>query len=175
MSELPKAHGKGSLWLPAGIVRVVGILGFCLTRATGLAQLTPFTTAGTWGANSSGVLAPPANLPGVVSAHAGSQHALALTSDGRVPAWGDNSFGQLNVPVELTNAVALAAGSQHNLRISSDGKIFAWGDNSARGTRADSQERVVCEVPRVGGDGAFHRRGGKRRSDFERRVHRVRT
>ena len=40
----------------------------------------------------------PAGLTNIVAIAAGSDHSLALRSDGTVAAWGYNSGGQLNVP-----------------------------------------------------------------------------
>jgi alpha-tubulin suppressor-like RCC1 family protein len=70
----------------------------------------------------------------------GSQHTLALQSDGTVMAWGDNERGQLGdgttnpstapaaVP-GLADVVALAAGRQFSLALLSNGTVVAWGDN----------------------------------------------
>lgn len=76
---------------------------------------------------------------------AGSNHTLALTSDGQVFAWGLNSEGQLgdttqtsrNLPTAVTKSgalagktvVAIAAGSNASYALTSDGQVFAWGSN----------------------------------------------
>jgi alpha-tubulin suppressor-like RCC1 family protein len=86
----------------------------------------------------------------VVAIAAGSQHSLALCSDGTVAAWGGNGAGQLGdntttirfVPVGVSTAsgvsalfgktvVAVAAGATHSLALCSDGTVAAWGDNGA--------------------------------------------
>ena len=83
----------------------------------------------------------------VIAVAAGSQHALALCSDGTVDAWGDNSGGQLGnnsgtnsyVPVEVSrsgvlnnrNVVAVAAGAYYSVVLCADGTVAAWGDNSS--------------------------------------------
>jgi hypothetical protein len=80
------------------------------------------------------------NLSNVVSVKGGSQHSLALKSDGTVWAWGNDGWGQLGngkyasslVPIQvpgLTNVIAIAAGSLHNLAVKSDGTAWAWGFN----------------------------------------------
>jgi len=63
----------------------------------------------------------------VVAIAAGSNHNLALRSDGTVTAWGENSFDQTNVPFGLTNVTSIAAGDHHNLALRQDGTVAAWG------------------------------------------------
>ena len=114
-------------------------------------------TVWTWGYNDYGelgvgafdVVAPygrnaPTQIPhftGVIAVAAGTNHSLALKSDGSVWAWGWNIFGQLgdgsgvnqNAPVKingLTNVIAIAAGGVHSLALLADGSIMAWGGNS---------------------------------------------
>ncbi|MBL9144408.1 MAG: choice-of-anchor D domain-containing protein [Verrucomicrobiaceae bacterium] len=91
--------------------------------------------------NTSGVLTGKT----VIAVAAGSQHSLALCSDGTVAAWGLNDFGQLgnnsttnsSVPVAVTTGgvllgkmvVAVTAGERFSLALCSDGTIAAWGYN----------------------------------------------
>jgi alpha-tubulin suppressor-like RCC1 family protein len=84
----------------------------------------------------------------VVAVAAGSEHSLALCSDGTVAAWGSNGWAQLGdntttdrlVPVAVSTAagvsalsgktvVAVAAGWGHSLALCSDGTVNAWGSN----------------------------------------------
>lgn len=86
----------------------------------------------------------------VIAVAAGSQHNLALCSDGTLVTWGYNGFGQLGnndfsgtsklVPVAVNMAngtsalfgktiTALAAGEHHSLAQCSDGALAAWGYN----------------------------------------------
>ena len=86
----------------------------------------------------------------VIAVAAGSQHNLALCSDGTLVTWGHNGFGQLGnndfsgatkrVPVAVNMAngtsvlfgktiTALAAGEFHSLAQCSDGALTAWGYN----------------------------------------------
>jgi alpha-tubulin suppressor-like RCC1 family protein len=77
---------------------------------------------------------------GVVAISAGSQHAVALMSNGDVYAWGRGNEGQLgdglrttsNVPVQVTglSAAAIAAGGFHNLALTGGGAVYAWGSNA---------------------------------------------
>ncbi|MBN8459853.1 MAG: cadherin-like beta sandwich domain-containing protein [Verrucomicrobia bacterium] len=118
-----------------------------------------------WGAGSDGQVGStePANqlggypLPVVVSRSgvlagktiqsiaAGSNHSLALCTDGTLVSWGDNYYGQLGngtttdakVPGLVTvsgvlagkTVTAISAGSQHSLALCSDGTLAAWGYN----------------------------------------------
>ena len=75
---------------------------------------------------------------------AGSNHSLAIGSDGKLYAWGYNGNGQLgvvdpsccqrntpgvvNLPAGVT-PTAMAAGYGHSLAIGSDGQLYAWGGN----------------------------------------------
>ena len=81
----------------------------------------------------------------VVALAAGSNHCLALCSDGSLAAWGFNSDGQLgnnnmtdsSTPIGVNTAgvlvgktiIGLAAGSAHSLALCSDGTLAAWGYN----------------------------------------------
>ena len=75
----------------------------------------------------------------VVAIAAGSEHSLALRSDGTVWAWGYNADNQLGVtgpdsftPVQVTplpGIVAITAGDLHSVALSSDGTVWAWGWN----------------------------------------------
>ncbi len=58
---------------------------------------------------------------------AGTDHTLAIASDGRVLAWGDNHYDQCDVPAGLDDVVAVAAGQNHSLALRSDGTVEAWG------------------------------------------------
>jgi alpha-tubulin suppressor-like RCC1 family protein len=77
---------------------------------------------------------------GVQAVAGGSQHSLALRSDGTVWAWGDNGSGRLgdgtttnrSTPVSvagLSGVTAIAAGGEHSLALLSDGTVRAWGHN----------------------------------------------
>ena len=80
---------------------------------------------------------------------AGSNHSLALGSDGNAYAWGYNGYGQLgnnsysesHVPVRVRDpanptdkskglrAAQVSAGWNHSLALGSDGNTYAWGYN----------------------------------------------
>lgn len=75
----------------------------------------------------------------------GSNHSLALASDGTVSSWGFNGNGQLGnstttdsrIPLAVTISgalsgkvvIAIAAGQFHNLALCSDGTLVSWGYN----------------------------------------------
>jgi alpha-tubulin suppressor-like RCC1 family protein len=73
------------------------------------------------------------------SVSAGSQHSLALKTDGTVLSWGRDFAGQLGndtdfldqaTPVLVENAtevVAISAGGFHSLALRSDGTVLSWG------------------------------------------------
>jgi uncharacterized repeat protein (TIGR03803 family) len=123
------------------------------------------TTNGTvlaWGSGSDGALGngqtsgvnpipePVVGLGGVISIAAGSDHALALTTNGTVYAWGWNWYGQIGngssgeedgyydyyvaTPVRvfnLTNVISIAASAGSSYAIDSNGNVWAWGSNAA--------------------------------------------
>ena len=115
-------------------------------------------TVWSWGLNSKGQLgdgtftfanrsipAQVTGLSGVITRIAGgSEHSLALKSDGTVWAWGSDAYGQLGdgtlaparpTPVQvlnLTNVIEIGAGVLHSLAIKSDGSVWAWGNNVDR-------------------------------------------
>lgn len=80
----------------------------------------------------------------VVAVSAGSDHSLALTTNGRVYAWGNNSSGKTGIgtswgdcllPMEIATAedlgdlpiVSISAGASHSLVLAADGSLFACG------------------------------------------------
>ncbi len=69
---------------------------------------------------------------------AGTEHSLALGSDGTIWGWGYNYDGELgdgttkykNTPIQgLSGVRALAGGGGHSIALKADGTVWAWGDN----------------------------------------------
>ena len=71
----------------------------------------------------------------------GSNHSLALRTDGTVWSWGRNQCGQLgdastldkHTPVQvqgLTNVIAIASGGSHCLALRNDSTVWTWGNNN---------------------------------------------
>ena len=101
----------------------------------------------------------------VVAVSCGSQHCLALCSDGTVAAWGSNGLGQLGgsgdgfnpTPVAVDQSgvlagklvVAISCGYDHSFALCSDGTIAAWGFNIygalGDGTNASRQVPVLVD------------------------------
>ncbi len=93
--------------------------------------------------NTSGVLAGKT----ITKIAAGSNHSIAIDSDGAVYTWGSNSDGQLgnnsttdsSVPVAVNTSgvlsgkslTAITGGSRHTLAVSTEGRIYCWGTNSS--------------------------------------------
>ncbi|MFZ5948284.1 MAG: T9SS type A sorting domain-containing protein [Stygiobacter sp.] len=104
----------------------------------------------------------------VIQVAAGSNHTLALTSDGLVYAWGNNDSGQLGdgtntlstnaVPVSTLGVlkdkkiIKIAAGSKHSIALASDGTVYTWGDNwrGALGTGNYFNSKVPVAVSTTG-------------------------
>ncbi|NOK13758.1 MopE-related protein [Corallococcus exercitus] len=127
-----------------------------------------------WGQNSSGQVgtggtsasvATPGvvqGLPPVRAVAAGVNHALALTTDGKVWGWGMNTSGQAGTgatstavlaPVQVAGlplARAVAAGAGHSLIVDEQfGNVWAWGQNTFGqvGTGSTSTTPVVTPRP----------------------------
>ena len=88
-------------------------------------------------------------LTGVVQVSAGSEHSLALLSNGTVMAWGDNSHGELGNGTTTTSAEpvavtglsgvkSVAAGEGYSLAVLTNGTVVAWG-NGGNGQLGDGK------------------------------------
>lgn len=84
------------------------------------------------------------SLANIVSLSIGSDHAVALATDGTVIAWGDNSLGQTTVPEGLSDVVHIATGTNHSVAVDSSGRVWAWGDNSFGQTSIPEDLRLTA-------------------------------
>src|ERR671922_136910 len=85
-----------------------------------------------WGKNTNGQATPPAVLSDVVAISAGTNHSLALKSDGTVVGWGSSfGLGAETPPAGLSGVVAISAEAVHSLALKSDGTVVGWGSNSS--------------------------------------------
>nr|WP_258326576.1 InlB B-repeat-containing protein [Bifidobacterium asteroides] len=103
-----------------------------------------------------------------VQVSAGSQHSLAVGSDGNAYAWGRNDDGRLgdgtstdqHTPVRVKKPagtstdftyVQVSAGYHHSLALGSDGNAYAWGYNNSGqlgdGTSTDRATSVRVKKP----------------------------
>ena len=118
-------------------------------------------------------------ISNVVQIDAGSQHTLALKSDGTVWAWGFNSQGQLGdnsettryTPVQIgvgisgfNNIIAISAGDFHSMALKADGTVWVWGRNGegevGNGTTGGNQlvpvqNTTLANVTQISA-GAYH-------------------
>jgi alpha-tubulin suppressor-like RCC1 family protein len=112
-------------------------------------------------------------LTGIKTVSAGTNHSLAVVSDGTVWAWGSNRYGELGVgsaadcggascsptPVKVgmvSGAVAVAAGAEHSLALTSDGTVWTWG-GTTRASWAPAAVRAPRARPRTGSAPTGHR------------------
>lgn len=113
-------------------------------------------TLAAWGSNSSSQVAvdiaglPPTSISSPVAVSgatgswtvvsAGTNHSMAIKSDGKLYAWGGNASGQLgnNSTSTTSSAVligsaswaAVSAGNSYTVAVNAAGKLFAWGVNA---------------------------------------------
>lgn len=79
-------------------------------------------------------------MTGVVAVAAGSDHSVAIKTDGSLWAWGLNSDGQIGngttvrslIPVRVIDGgtSAVAVGAKHTLALKTDGTLWGWGRNA---------------------------------------------
>ena len=147
--------GDGTTTQRTTPVQVTGLSGTVVAIAAGSGHSLALKNDGTvwaWGANYYGELGDgtttqrttPVQVTGlsgtVVAIAAGSNHSLALKSDGTVWAWGWNYYGQLGdgtttqqtTPIQATvsgTVTTIAAGNCHNLVLTSNNSLWTWGYN----------------------------------------------
>jgi alpha-tubulin suppressor-like RCC1 family protein len=125
-----------------------------------------------WGSNSTGQLGNGTNIDtlvplqvsllGAIAISSGSDHSVALRSDGTIWTWGGNSNGQLGdgtttarwAPVQvgaLSGGQGVTAGYQDSFASKTVGTVFAWGDNAfgqlGDGSTTDRLTPVAITLP----------------------------
>ncbi|GAA2241234.1 hypothetical protein GCM10010401_12470 [Rarobacter faecitabidus] len=119
------AQAAGS---PSGATGGIAVENSSITAA---AQPVYSTVLSGWGATAPTAI--PAALTDasrlIADVSAGRDHALAVTTDGKLWAWGDSPYGQGSVPEDIAQRKfkAVAAGAQFSLALTEDGKVLAWG------------------------------------------------
>ncbi|CAG2163229.1 unnamed protein product [Oppiella nova] len=99
----------------------------------------------------------------IVQISCGKNHALALTSSGKVYGWGDNSSGQIGVgkftdhistPIKVGSKSGIKnkiryvfAGYETSFAITIDGQVYSWGSNEF-GILGNESTTTSC-VPRL--------------------------
>ena len=140
-------RSDGTVW--AFGINSFGQLGLAATIGLDVANPTPTQVAG---------------LSNVIAIAAGTDHSLALRSDGTVWGFGVNEFGQLGTTANngtrnpnptptqvpgLSNVTAIDAGSSHSLVLRSDGSVWGFGVNEfgQLGTTANNGTRNPNPTP----------------------------
>ena len=142
----------------------------------GNSGLTVTPTLWSWGYNNNGQLGvnnstsrstPVTTILGGTnwkSVAGGSDHTVALKTDGTLWSWGNNSYGQLGVndntdrltPVTTllggTNWKSVAGGSDHTVALKTDGTLWSWGINTSGQLGVnDTTDRITPVTTLLGG------------------------
>ncbi len=156
------------------LVLITSTLVYVVNSAPASAATTELYS---WGNNATGQLGngnttnattpQKVQLPSGISATAvaaGTNHSLAVGTDGKVYAWGNNTVGQFgngtttssSTPVAITlpggvSATAVAAGMEHSVALGSNGAVYDWGYNGfgqlGDGNTANSSTPVKVTLP----------------------------
>jgi len=108
-------------------------------RSVGTATLTA-SAIGEGGAEITASVAVEVRTLRLAYASAGSEHTIALTTNGELWAWGNSRRGQLgdgtttgrDSPVRIgtaTDWIAVSTSGEHNMGIRADGSLWTWGSN----------------------------------------------
>ncbi|MFI8631293.1 RCC1 domain-containing protein [Microbacterium sp. NPDC077663] len=141
---------------------------YTLERSTTLDGGDPVTvyTGSDLNTVDAGGIAPQLRDVSFSATSAGSDHVIALTTDGAVYAWGANRYGQLgnNSPREQPTPVRLAAdvfggqkivgvsaGGDHSAALAADGSVYMWG-NGGNGQLGNNKQTVSSTPVRLGAE-----------------------
>lgn len=105
-------------------------------------------------------------LDNVIAIAAGTDHSLAIRSDGTVWSWGRNNRGQLGngtlddsaypvMVMNLTDVQSIAAGGAFSLALKRDGTVWSWGSNTygSLGDNTDTHRSQPVQVLGPNGQG----------------------
>ena len=106
-------------------VVVTGSEGVAATSVFFLNVRISTPTIAAWGQDNYGQSTVPADVGDVVAIAGGSEHSLALRSDGTVSEWGHITTAQ---PALLRDVVDISAGWGQSLALKSDGTVVLWGN-----------------------------------------------
>ncbi len=172
--QLGRGTGGRTDWAPAQIADLSGVVQIATGRNFGLAQ-DALGRVHAWGYAAEGALgdgsvghefrARPGlsgYLNDIVKIAAGSDHALALDSDGRIWSWGSGLSGALGLGDEQNRAIPeqvgmaegtvindIAAGQRYSLFIANGFAVGGFGQNSSLqlGDEVASGDRELLPVP----------------------------
>jgi alpha-tubulin suppressor-like RCC1 family protein len=155
---------------PVAVKHLTGVTAIAAGGEFSLALLGG-GTVDAWGSNEHGELAngtfeeganplPVAveSLKGVAALAAGTQHALALLSNGTVMAWGADPFGELGngmtkpneaSPVAvggLSGVTAISAGDEDSAALLASGSVMTWGIDES-GVLGNGVQHGLSDVP----------------------------
>ncbi len=135
-TQVNVSPGRNMMAVPSAMKKDIGMISPSTQFGIGLSGEGKIYT---WGKTK---LTPTKNLKNipaelknatVVKVAAGTDHAVALTSTGKLVAWGTYTNGQTDIPMNLLNLKAedvkqLVAGNQFSAVLTTDGVLTLWGN-----------------------------------------------
>lgn len=136
VAGLVAVDGSLHLWGTAPLRQIPPSARYVQSAAVGGAHAVVIDRAGkvrSWtSSNDPSLLPMPTGIGQAAQVAAGANHALAVSTKGRVYAWGYNYAHQCDVPVDLPPVRMVAADGESSLALLQDGSIRAWGGYSGQ-------------------------------------------